>query len=197
MWYSWGEVSRVISFFMRSSCFFSLPTSTHVGSAAALSVAAAMSASFSAIIAVSPAFAAFARNVPSPASGITPSSSTSVRSRQMALFAIFFMLFLLLFVFLFLFRPRQLFAADVSCGARPVMPPNGISGTPCAAKGTVSHRRKRFSESSIEFSEEITALFSASPLSSFVLFSPASAESRYSIRQICDTVGTDRLRLRR
>ncbi len=145
-------------------------------------VAAAMPASSAAIIAVSPAFAAFARNVPSPASGITPNSSTSVRSRQMALFAIFFMLFLLLFVFLFLFRPRQLFAADVSCGARPVMSPNGISGTPCAAKGTVSHRRKRFSESSIEFSEEITALLSASPLSSFVLFSPASAESRYSIR---------------
>ena len=97
-----------------------------------------MSASSAAIIAVSPAFAAFARNVPSPARGITPSSSTSVRSRQMALFAIFFMLFLLLFVFLFLFRPRQLFAADVSCGARPVMSPNGISGTPCAAKDTVS-----------------------------------------------------------
>ena len=60
------------------------------------------------------------------------------------------------------------------------MSPNGILGTPCAAKGTVSHRQKRFLESSIEFSEEITALLSASPLSSFVLFSPASAGSRYS-----------------
>ena len=51
-----------------------------------------------------------------------------------------------------------------------------------------------FFGSSIEFSEEMIALLSASPLSSVVLFSPASAESRYSIRCICGTVGTDRLR---
>ena len=121
MWYSWGEVSRVISFFMRSSCFFSLPTSTHVGSAAALRGAGAVSASSAAAAfttvspaAVLPASAAFARNVPMPASGITPSSITSVRSRHMALCVILLMLFLLLFGFLFLFRPRQLFAADVA-----------------------------------------------------------------------------------
>ena len=125
---------------MRSSCFFSLPTSTHVGSAAAAlsGVGAVSASSAAAFMTVSPAFAAFARNVPMPASCITPSNITSVRSRQMALCVILLMLFLLLFGFLFLFRPRQLFAADVSCGARPVMSPNGISGTPCAAKDTVS-----------------------------------------------------------
>ena len=117
---------------MRSSCFFSLPTSTHVGSAAAaLSGAGAVSASSAAaafttvspaavlpasaaFMTVSPAFAAFARKVPMPASGITPSSITSVRSRHMAFLVILLMLFLLLFGFLFLFRPRQLFAADVA-----------------------------------------------------------------------------------
>lgn len=83
--------SVVISFFMRSSCVFSLPASTHVG-----------------------ASAAFALNVPRPARGRTPSSITSVRSRQMTLFVILFILFLLLFGFLFLFCPRQLFAADMA-----------------------------------------------------------------------------------
>ena len=113
----------MISFFMRSSCFFSLPTSTHVGSAAALRGAGAvavgdtaMSPMSAAFMTVSPAFAtaAFALNVPRPARGRTPSSITSVRSRQMTLRVILLMLFLLLFGFLFLFRPRQLFAADVA-----------------------------------------------------------------------------------
>ena len=104
----------MISFFMRSSCVFSLPTSTHVGSAAAAlrgagSVAAgdtSMSPMSAAFMTVSPAFAAFAAfapNVPSPASGITPSSITSVRSRQMTLFVILFILFLLLFQDVFRF----------------------------------------------------------------------------------------------
>ena len=131
---------------MRSSCVFSLPTSTHVGSAAAaLSGAAAVSASSaSAFMTVSPAFAVFAPNVPSPASGITPSSITSVRSRQMVLFAIFFMLFLLLFGFFVFVSPSAAFRRRRGFSARPVLSPNGISGTPCAAKDTVSCRQKRF-----------------------------------------------------
>ena len=134
---------------MRSSCVFSLPTSTHVGSAAAAlsgvgAVAAgdtSMSPMSAAFMTVSPAFAAsaaFARNVPMPASGITPSSITSVRSRQMVLFAIFFMLFLLLFGFFVFVSPSAAFRRRRGFSARPVMSPNGISGTPCAAKDTVS-----------------------------------------------------------
>ena len=135
------------------------------------------------LIAVSPAFAALRPvNVPSPANGITPNSSTSVRSRQMALFAIFVHVVSSPFRFLFLFRPRQLFAADVALVRVRSCHRTAFRAHRVPRKGTVSHRRKRFSESSIEFSEEITALLSASPLSSFVLFSPASAESRYSIR---------------
>ena len=131
---------------MRSSCVFSLPTSTHVGSAAAAlsgvgAVAVgdtAMSPMSAAFMTVSPASAAFARNVPMPASGITPSSITSVRSRQMVLFAIFFMLFLLLFGFFVFVSPSAAFRRRRGSSARPVLSPNGISGTPCAAKDTVS-----------------------------------------------------------
>ena len=190
---------------MRSSCVFSLPTSTHVGSAAAALSGAeaasagdtAMSPMSAAFMTVSPAFAAASFAVPSPASGITPSSITSVRSRHMALRVILLMLFLLLFGFLFLFRHRQLFAADVavvrvrSCHRTAFRAPRVPRKVPFPIIGNV------FLGSSIEFSEEITALLSASPLSSFVLLSPASAESRYSIRCICGTVGTDRLRLGR
>ena len=73
-----------------------------------------MSAAFMTVSPAFAAFAAFALSTPSPARGRTPSSITSVRSRQMALCVILLMLFLLLFGFLFLFRPQQLFAADVA-----------------------------------------------------------------------------------